>query len=44
MASVEAAESLGRAEALSKSINLSMDVVESENQVAGSTYLVDRAG
>ncbi|WP_156370403.1 MULTISPECIES: hypothetical protein [unclassified Acidovorax] len=39
----EAAASLGRAEALAKSVHLATDVVESEAQIAGSTFLVDRA-
>ncbi|RYH53524.1 MAG: hypothetical protein EON54_13655 [Alcaligenaceae bacterium] len=34
---------LGESEALAKSVNLATDVVESEEQIAGSTYLVDRA-
>lgn len=37
------AVSLGQAEALAKSVNLATDVVESEEQIAGSTFLVDRA-
>lgn len=37
------AVSLGRSEALAKSVNLATDVVESPAQIAGSTFLVDRA-
>ena len=43
MATGDEAASLGQAEALAKSVNLATDVVESEEQIAGSTYLVDRA-
>ena len=39
----EEAEEFGRAEALAKSINLATDVVATPEDIAGSTYLVDRA-
>jgi hypothetical protein len=43
VATGDEAASLGQAEALAKSVNLATDVVESEEQIAGSTFLVDRA-
>lgn len=42
-ASGEEAASLGRSEALAKSVKLATDVVEHEHQIAGSTFLVHRA-
>ncbi|MFI8615749.1 hypothetical protein ACIGHN_09620 [Acidovorax sp. NPDC077693] len=33
----------GRSEALAKSVHLATDVVESKEQIAGSTFLIDRA-
>lgn len=43
VATGDEAEFLGRSEALAKSVHLATDVVESEEQIAGSTFLVDRA-